>query len=210
MIPIINALDSWTASQYPALSSKLWGYTELVHKTEQGSDQPMPVTINNTSDRQQVALDDRYQLITWFRLPGTIEIKNDIDGNDWAFGLQHGIVQRPVLRWVIAHRVEIGDDWIFSFLKSIPSGFNLENYQMVFIDKNRATLDTDHEAIYLTELGKTVYEKHRFTWNLYVVNVAVEFILCPGANADLCCTDSLLTETSNCFLTENEDCLTTE
>lgn len=210
MIGIINALDAWTAAQYPAIDQKLWGYAEIVHRTVEGSDQPIPGTINNTSDRSQIALDDRYQLITWFRLPGTIELKNDIDGSDWAFGLQHGIVQRANLRWVIAHRVEIGDNWIFTFLKSLPSGFTLADYQMIFIDKNRAVLDADHEAIYLTELGKTVYEKHRFTWNLYVLNVAVEYIPCPGANADLCCSDSLLTEASACILTENEDCLITE
>lgn len=210
MIGIINALDAWTAAQYPDLTQKLWGYTELVHRTVEGSDQPIPVTINNTSDRSQIALDDRYQLITWFRLPGTIEIKNDIDGNDWAFGLQHGIVQRANLRWVIAHRVEIGDDWIFQLIKALPSGFTLVDYQMVFIDKNRAVLDADHETIYMTELGKTVYEKHRFTWNLYVLNVAIEYIPCPGANADVCCTDSLLTQSEACFLTENEDCLITE
>lgn len=210
MIDIIESFDAWTTETYPLLTQKLWGYTELVHRTEKGSDQPIPVTINNTSDRHQVSLDDRYQLITWFRLPGTIELGNEVDGNDWAFGLQQGIVQSATLRWVIAHRVEIGDNWIFSFLKSLPSKFTIEDYQIVHIDKNNAVLDTDHEAIYLTELGKTVYEKHRFTWNLYVLNIPVEYIPCPGANANLCCTDSLLTEASACLLTENEDCLIEE
>lgn len=203
MIGIINALNAWTATQYPALTQKLWGYTELVHRTVEDSDQPIPVTINNTSDRLQVSLDDRYQLMTWFRLPGTIELKNDIDGNDWAFGLQHGIVQRAVLRWIIAHRVEIGDDWIFPFLKALPSGFKLVDYQMIFIDKNRATVDADHEAIYLTELGKTVYEKHRFTWNLYAISLPVEYILSVGCNEVIpCCTDSLMTESGDCLIQE--------
>lgn len=210
MIEVINSFDAWTAAQYPLLTQKLWGYTEIVHKTEKGSDQPIPVTINNTSDRQQVSLDDRYQLITWFRLQNQIEIGNEVDGNDWAFGLQQGIVQRATLIWVIAHRVEIGDNWIFEFLKAIPSIFTIPGYQITHIDRNSLTLDTDHENIYLTELGKTVYEKHRFTWNLNVVSVACEYILCPTANIDLCCDDSLLTENEACFLTENEDCLITE
>lgn len=202
MIEVINSFDAWTAAQYPLLAQKLWGYTELVHKTEAGSDQPMPVTINDTSDRQQIALDDRYQLITWFRLPGTIELQNEVDGNDWAFGLQQGIVQRPTLRWVIAHRVEIGDNWIFEFLRAIPSKFTIPGYQITHIDKNSLTLDADHESIYLTELGKTVYEKHRFTWNLYVVSVAAEYILCPTANDDTCCNDSLITESGDCLIQE--------
>lgn len=210
MIEVIAEFDAWTAAQYPLLTQKLWGYTEIVHKTEGNSDQPIPVTINNTSDRAQIALDDRYQLITWFRLPGTIELGNEVDGNDWAFGLQQGIVQRPVLRWIIAHRVEIGDNWIFEFLKNIPSKLTIPGYQITHIDRNSLTLDVDHESIYMTELGKTVYEKHRFTWNLYVVNVAAEYILCPTANLDLCCTDSLLTEAGACFITQNEDCLIEE
>lgn len=210
MIEVIAEFDAWTAAQYPLLTQKLWGYTELVHKTEGTSDQPIPVTINNTSDRQQIALDDRYELITWFRLPGTIELGNEVDGNDWAFGLQQGIVQRPTLRWVIAHRVEIGDNWIFGFLNAIPAIFKIPGYQITHIDRNALTLDTDHENIYLTELGKTVYEKHRFTRNLWVVNVPVEYILCPTANIDLCCTDSLLTEAGACFIAQNEDCLIEE
>lgn len=210
MIEVITELDAWTAEQYPLLLQKLWGYTELVHKTEGSSDQPMPVTINNTSDREQIAIDDRYQLITWFRLPGTIELQNEVDGNDWAFGLQQGIVQRPALRWVIAHRVEIGDNWIFEFLKNIPSTFKIPGHQITHIDRNALTLDADHESIYLTELGKTVYESHRFTWNLYVINIAVEYILCPTANLDLCCTDSLLTENGACLIAQNEDCLIEE
>jgi hypothetical protein len=210
MIEVIAEFDAWTAAQYPLLTQKLWGYTEIVHKTEAGSDQPMPVTINNTSDRQQVSLDDRYELETWFRLPGTIELQNEVDGNDWAFGLQQGIVQRPTLRWVIAHRVEIGDNWIFDFLQNIPSSFKIPGYQITHIDRNALTLDADHENIYLTELGKTVYEKHRFTWNLYVINLAAEYILCPTANLDLCCTDSLLTEAGACIIAQNDDCLIEE
>lgn len=202
MIEIIQSFDAWTAATYPAIPQKLWGYTELVHKTEAGSDQPIPVTINNTSDRLQVALDDRYQLITWFRLPGIIEIGNEIDGEDWGFGLQQGIVQTANLRWVIARRVEIGDSWIFGFLKSLPGKFTIADYQIVNIDKNNAVLDADHEAIYLTELGKTVYEKHRFTWNLYVLNIGVDYILCPGANP-IVLADEMLTEDGGFVLQED-------
>jgi len=202
MTEIIEALDNWTSSQYPTLPQKLFGYCELVHKTEKGSDQPMPVTINGTSDRQFACLDDRYQLITWFRLPGTIELQNEVDGNDWAFGFDDGETQRAGLRWVIAHRVELGESWINNFLKAIPKGFNITGYQIVHIDKNGLTLDADHESIYNTELGKTVYEKHRFTWNLYVINLTTEYILCPTAVFADCCTDSFITEDGECLTPE--------
>lgn len=202
MIPIIQSFDAWTESQYPALNKKLWGYTELVHRMESGSDQPIPVTINNTSDREQVALDDTYQLITWFRLPGQVLLQNELDGNDWSFGLQDSPVQRAGLRWVIAHRVEIGDDWIFTFLNNIPGGFKIADYQMVYNKRKQMVLDADHETIYLTELGRTCYEKHRFTWNLYVINLNVEYVPCIGANAGVCCTESLLTESGDCLIQE--------
>lgn len=178
MIEIIAALDTWTAGEYPSIPKKLWGLTEIVHKTEKGSDQPIPVTCNNTSDRQQVALDDRYQLITWIRLQDQIFLQDEIDGENWAFGLSQGIVQRPTLRWVIAHRVELGEGWIFDFLRAIPTGLSVSGYQIVHVDRNGLNLNTDHEGIYLTELGRTVYEKHRFTWNIYVINLPIEFIKC--------------------------------
>lgn len=200
MIEIIQALDQWTDTSYTDLDKKLFGYTELVRKTVNGIEQVMPATINGTSDRQQVSLDDRYQLITWFRLPGIITLQNEIDGNDWAFGFDQGEAQRADLRWVIAHRVEIGEGFIYSFAKAIPKGFSISGYQLIHVDKNGMVIDADHESIYNTELGRTVYEKHRFTWNLYVINISLEYLLCPGAeHAPIC---------ASAFITEDGDCLT--
>lgn len=201
MVEIIQAFDAWT-SDYTDEEKKLYGFCELMHKTEAGSDQPLPVkVVDGSSNRREfAALDDRYKVITWFRL-GSVDFQDEIDGENWAFGLSSGDVQKPTLRWVIAHRVELGERWIYDFLKAIPRQFKIEGYQIIHIDKPGMVLDTDHEAIYNTELGKTVYEKHRFTWNIYALNLGVEYILCPTAEGDLC-GDALITETGDCLTPE--------
>src|SRR5690606_37427329 len=139
-----------------------------MRKTANGSEQPMPVTING---RNQVSLDDRYDLITWIRVPGTVQLGNNIQGNDWAFGLEYGIAKSVSLRWVIAHKVALGEDFIVDFMKAIPIDLEVSGYQMVAIDKVASSVDFDHESIYTTELGNTVYEKHRFMWNLYAISL---------------------------------------
>lgn len=203
MIEIIQAFDEWT-DNYTDVEKKLYGYCELMHKTEKGSDQPMPVKVvdGNSNRVEFAALDDRYQLITWFRLPGIIDLQDEIDGENWAFGLDSGEVQRANLRWIIAHRVELGERWIFDFVKALPKKFKIDGYQIIHIDKSGITLDADHEAIYNTELGRTVYEKHRFTWNIYALSpIGVEYILCPTAEGDTC-GDALITEQGDCLTQE--------
>lgn len=175
MKEITEALDAWTNAEYSAVTRKLFGYCELMRKTADGSEQPMPVTING---RKQVSLDDRYNLITWMRVPGTVQLGNNIQGNDWAFGLDYGITNSVALRWIIAHKVSLGEDFIVDFVKSIPTELTVSGYQIVAIDRNATSVDFDHESIYTTELGNTVYEKHRFPWNLYAISLNVEFIKC--------------------------------
>lgn len=173
MKEITEAIDAWTNSQYAAVNRKLFGYSELMRKTATGSEQPMPVTI---PDRAQVSLDDRYDLITWIRLPGQINTGNEIDGNDWSFGLDVAPVQTATLRFIVAHKTTLGEDFIIDFVKAIPSTLIVSGYQFVSVDRPGITVDADHESIYTTELGNTVYEKHRFTWNIYAIGLNIQFI----------------------------------
>lgn len=173
MKAITEAIDVWTASEF-AQVMKLWGYCELMTR----KDQVMPVTI---PDRRQVSLDDKFGLITWMRLPGTISLGNEIEGNDWGFGLQQGTVQTATLRLIVAHRTNIGEDFIIDFLKAFPRSFQVDGYSIVSVNKSTISVDADHEAIYLAELGATNYEKHRFDWNLYALSINVEFIPCEVA-----------------------------
>lgn len=176
MTEIIQAIDDWTNSYLPDLNKKLWGYCELAHRTVSGADQPTILTINGTSDRQNVTLDDRYNFITWIRIPGRLSVAPN---PEWDFGFKEARFQTIGLRWVIAHRVELGENLIYELVDAFPEQLSVNGFQFVFTNPS-IDVDYDHEQIYNTELGKTVYEKHRFPWNLYVVNLNVEFKVCVG------------------------------
>lgn len=175
MIDIVTAIDSWTNTEYAAVNKKLFGYCELVRKTSTNSEQPFPTTIPG---RKQVSLIDTYDLITWVRLPGTIQPQNDIEGNNWAFGLDDAPVQRAGLRMIVAHKISLGENFIINFVKNIPKSFDINGYSIVSINKSDINTDADHEGVYRTELGDTVYEKHRLTWNIYAITLNVEYITC--------------------------------
>ena len=170
MKEITEAIDHWVGDQYGCIK-KLYGYSELMTK----SDQVMPVTI---PDRQQVSLDGNFELITWIRLPGQIGLGNEIEGNDWSFGLQQGLVQTATLRLILAHKVDFNEKFIITFLKEFPRKFTVDGYSIVSVNKTTIAVDADHESIYRTELGETAYEKHRMDWNIYALSINVEFIPC--------------------------------
>lgn len=179
MTEIIQALDDWTADRFPDLEKKLWGFCELAHRTisndyKSGADQPTVMTINGTSDRENVTLDDRYEFITWFRIDRDTQFANN---EEWSFGFKEERFQTQQFRWVIAHKVELGENLIYDMVNALPEQFIIGGFQFVFTNPV-GSIDHDHESIYRTELGNTVYEKHRFPWNLYVINLSVEFIVC--------------------------------
>ena len=203
MTEIIESIDDWTNTNFPDLERKLFGFCELAHRKNKGdnsiSDQPIPMTINGTSDRKQVSLDDRYQLITWVRIPGRISV---VENNEWSFGFKESRFQTVSLRWVIAHKVELGENLIYSLVDAFPEKLSVNGFTLVFTNPI-IEIDYDHENIYRTELGETVYEKHRFNWNLYVINLNIEFIVCEGYKSQSsCCNESLLAETGECLVTD--------
>jgi hypothetical protein len=171
MTEIIEAIDSWTLNRYSAYQTKLYGFCELMRKTSGGADQIMPVTI---PDRVQVSIDDRYNFITWIRWaqPATYEVNDE-----WSFGKDEARYGTLPIRLVLAHRTTLGEDLVFDFINAFPNKFSVPGFQIVFIDGSPA-IDPDHETIYTTELSNTVYEKHRFTWNIYVLNINVQFLEC--------------------------------
>jgi hypothetical protein len=122
-------------------------------------------------------LDDAYNFISWFRLPGRIDAVPSEDDN---WGLREGRKMTATMRWVVAHRVELGEELILDLVSGIPVSLrNIGVFQYVFVDPD-IRIDADHESIYATELGNTEYEKHRLDWNIYAVEIAIEFMLCPG------------------------------
>lgn len=209
MTEIIAKMDEWTAEHFQGTSPfemKLWGHCELARRTSEGTntvgDAPIVITINGTSDRELVTIDDRYDFISWWRTPNPVNLQNTIDNNDWAFGFDSGRVQKITFRWVLAWKVGHGEMIALNLASELPARLVIDGYQFVSIDKVNVTVDQDDQAIYLTELGNTVYEKWRSTWNLAVVNLVAEYILDPDCEGSQCCIDSYMTEGDDCLIQE--------
>lgn len=177
MTSIIEAIDDYTADFFSDYNLKNWGFCELMKKTagEGSAEQPIPVTI---PERKPVAIKDNYEVITWIRQPSIVTYE---DNQDWSFGKNEARMSNMPLRIVFANKTNLTDaeDLVYQYVNSFPSRFSIPNYKFVFVT-GTPTVDPDHESIYAQELGNTAYEKHRFPWNLYVVNLTVQFIYCES------------------------------
>lgn len=182
MTEIINEINSFINNKYAGYLLKNYGFCELMKKTSTNSEQPMPVTI---PDRLQVSIDDNYQIITWIRWIDDTSYETD---DEWSFGTRIEKKGTIPLRIVFANKVELGENMVFDFAKSFPQRIQLSGYKYIFSD-GIPRINPDHETIYTTELGNTVYERHRFPWNIYVVDVSIEFIECAPISLTVDTTD---------------------
>jgi hypothetical protein len=204
MTDIIEAIDDWTQNRYATYDTKLFGFCELMRKSagEGGVEQVFPVTIPG---RVHVAIDDRYNFITWIRWaqPATYEVNED-----WSFGNSEARVGVLPLRIVLAHKTSLGENLVFDFINAFPSKFDVDGFSFVFTNAN-LSIDPDHEEIVKAELGPAgyiVYEKHRVTWNVYVINVNAQFMECPPTQDG----DSIITEINEYIQEEGADILVVE
>lgn len=184
MEEIVNAISDFIAQWVtdntdisPDSKIKNWGFVELTKRESKGkkstSEQPIPMTINGTGDREQVSLDDRYDFIEWIRWVSPVQ---SVINQDDSWGLKEGKRKSVPLRIVIAHKVEIGEDLIIQIAENLPELFRITGFDFVFLQS--WSIDPDHETIYQIELGNTVYEQHRFGWNVYVIDLNVEYKQC--------------------------------
>lgn len=171
MTSIIESIDDYTTESYTYLKVKAFGFCELMTKTSEKSSQVMPVTI---PERKHVSLDDKFDLITWVRWaePARFDLSDE-----WSFGRTESEEGSLTLRIVVAHKSKLGENLIFTFALGLPRKLDLSGYKYVFMN-GRPNINPDHEGIYRTELGDTVYEKHRFTWNIYAIDLTYNFIEC--------------------------------
>lgn len=178
MTGIIEAIDSYTSDRYSAYNKKLYGFSELARKTAGDGNvaQVFPMTIPSSvgSAREKVALNDRYTLITWIRWvnPVTYEASEE-----WSFGKDEARVGTITARVIFSHKTSLGEDLVFDFVNALPTEFSISGFQFAHV-MGTPSIDPDHETIYTTEFSDTAYEKHRFTWNLYAVNITVQFLEC--------------------------------
>jgi hypothetical protein len=181
MTEIIQAIDAWTLNRYGIYTEKLWGFCELVRTTAGDNKQeqvfPMTIPSNPTTRREKAVIDDRYNFITWIRWASPVSYSENAD---FSFGKNEARFGSLPLRIVLAHKITLGEDLVFDFINAFPSKFSVAGQQLVFTEAT-PSIDPDHESIFQQELGPAnyqSYEKHRLTWNLYVINVTMQFLEC--------------------------------
>ena len=167
MKQISELIDEWAESEYGEYRHMFFGFCDLIKQ----NDQPIPMTVPG---RKKASLDNNFDLITWMRLDTNIE--SAIDENN-SYGKKQAIRQTADLRYIIASRASLGEEFIIQFNNSIPDKLTHADYKYIFINEARV-VNADHETIYDTELGKTEYDKHRIDWNLYAILLKIELLYC--------------------------------
>lgn len=206
---IAQFIQEWAEDRSSTLLVRNFGFCELVYRTSRGtsknrnnqesvSSQPIPITIpGDGSEAEQVSLHDQRNFIFWIRTNGRVNIVESLDD---SWGLKQGKRQNLPLRIVIAHRNNLGENLVYELAQDLPERIYINGFDLVFIGAN-GDVDTDHETIHNTELGKTNYEKHRFTWNIYALNLNVEFIPCTDFEPQSINVDDILTDEFGNYLT---------
>lgn len=206
---ISQFIQEWAEDKSSALIVRNFGFCELVGRTSRGttknrnniasvSTQPIPITIpGDGSEAEQVSLNDRFNFVFWIRRNGRVTTSESIDD---SWGLKQGKRQNLALRIVIAHRNNLGEDLVYELSQDLPERIYINGFDLVFLSAN-GEVDDDHETIHNTELGKTNYEKHRFTWNIYTINLNVEFIPCTDFEPESINVDDILTDEFGNYLT---------
>lgn len=198
---IAEFIEQWALDNASPVLVKNYRFAEIVNRSSKGitknirnqptiSTQPIPITIpGDGSEAEQIALNDQYNFIFWIRINGRVSFTLNEDD---SWGLTQGRRPNLPLRIVIAHRNDLGEDLVYNLIQEMPEHFNIDGFDLVFVD-SIGEVDDDHETIHNTELGLTNYEKHRFTWNIYTVNVNVQFKTC----VDYVAPDFITDETGN-------------
>lgn len=195
-------IEEWATDQASPIIVQNFGFVELVNRESRGktttNTQPIPVTITGTHEREQVSLNDEKDFIFWIR---TVGRASPVPTED-TWGIKPFRNLSLPIRIVIAHKVEFGENLVYQLLNDFPSSFVVPGYEFMYLEN--IEVDPDHEVIHDTELGKTNYEKHRFPWNIYVINMNIEFAMCVNYIPVECITD----EFGNSIFSIPDDCLT--
>lgn len=199
---IAQFIQEWAEDKSSTLIVRNFGFCEIVNRESRGknstSTQPIPITIpGDGSEAEQVSLNDRFNFVFWIRRNGRVA---STESTDDSWGLTQGKRQNLPLRIVIAHRNNLGEDLVYELNQDLPERIYINGFDLVFLDAT-GDVDDDHETIHNTELGRTNYEKHRFTWNIYTLNINVQFIPCTDFEPESINVDDILTDEFGNYLT---------
>lgn len=169
MTDICNNIDTTIQSKLSNVSGiKFFGFCQLVIK----SNQPIPSTI---PDNKQVAIDDRFEGIAYYRLIGTTPVNQPIDFQ-WGSNLNN--VYKSKLRNIVALKVKkFAEDFIYDYSSSVPNWLDISGYKLVDI-QNNGVINNDQLAIKNQEFGTNWDERHSIPWNIYALEYDVDFIKC--------------------------------
>lgn len=151
---------------------KAYGYCELV--TKDGKPSPVTCTLKKGGKREVAEIHDNLNGIFYHRLLPSNPVVED---EDFSFGITRAKRFDLNIRTVLAHKVQLGEDFAFNFFSSFPDRITMSGYKFVFL--NQGTLIADHEAIFNQEYGENhSYSKHRTPWNIYAFEFNLVFIKC--------------------------------
>lgn len=139
---------------------------ELVLK----NNQPHPITCDT---RKQIAPDDTYDAVIYHRLLNASG--EDDEANSYGSRMSRKISQR--LRTVVLLKHALGEDKIYEIIGLYPDKITLSGYKYINIGSS-VDLNVDHEGIHSQEFGGVDYERHRLAWNIYAIELNVEFVKC--------------------------------
>ena len=168
MEKICREIDTCILAALPTAGLKAYGLCELVSK----SDQQNPVTVDKT--RKQAAFVDTQNGHFYHRFISG----NSTEDEDMSFGIDISDRVSPRMRIFLAYKIQLGEEFVFDFIKAIPKKMALDGYKFVHRSSS-VDLITDHEAVYNQEYNeKTAYERHRTTHNIFAIEYNLEFIKC--------------------------------
>lgn len=169
MEKICLEFDKCILSSLPADSGlKAYGLCELVKK----GDQQEPVTVDK--QRKPAAFVDSQNGHFYWRFISGVEAQDE----EFSFGIDIADRVSPRLRIFLAHKIKLGEEFVFDFINAIPRKLSLDGYKFIHRG-SQIDLITDHEGVYNQEYNETTaYERHRTTHNIYAIEFNLEFIKC--------------------------------
>lgn len=174
MDKILAKLDKELGAIFPNI--RFYGLAELVTKEST----TMPVTVGKTtSEREKIAIDDRYDCIVYHRI---INTQTEID-EDNSYGVDQAKKYTTQLRTVIASKVSLGEEFNREFSLQIPAFINVSGYD--YINFMPSGFNEDHESIMQQEFITVLYHKHRTAWNVCAIDNEVEYLICRNGCADI-------------------------
>lgn len=171
---IIANLDGTLSAEFKNI--RFYGLAELVTKETT----TQPVTIGKTvSEREKIALDDRYDAICYHRL---INTSSEVDETN-SYGIYQAKKYTTRLRTIIASKISTGDEFNRIFAEYFPEFLKISGYD--YINFMPALFDEDHESVVSQEFTEIPYHKHRTAWNVNAIENNVEYLICRKSCANL-------------------------